>query len=177
MMMHTFENDGPILQRTNYFDSPDAKKGEFYLTTNAGCLRLLVPDSQKMLLPNMRCKKVYVSFLKSPDRIEIMFDDESANPFRLVLAVQQCDVAVEAGLYTCSVYVREGEKRQHACEVKAGRGAPRGSKNASKGGRDSQFQIRCAMSDKESWQAAAKRQGVSAADWATKILNEAARDQ
>ena len=86
----------------NYFDSQDAKKGEFSITTKSGCLRLLVPDSQKHLLPNMRCKKVYISLLKSPDRIKIMFDDESANPFRLVLAAQQCDAVVEAGFYTFS---------------------------------------------------------------------------
>ena len=175
-MIHTFENDGPILQRTNYFDSKDAAKGEFYLTTNAGCLRLLVPDSQKELLPDMRCKKVHVSFLKSPDRIEIMFDDESANPFRLVLAIQQCDGVVEAGLYTFSVYVREGEKRQHACEVKNRGGAPLGSKNASKGGRDSQLQIRCSSADKEKWQAEAKRSGLSMADWVTALLNNSICD-
>lgn len=171
-MIHTFENEGPILQRTNYFDSEDAAKGEFYLTTNAGCLRLLVPDSQKELIPEMRCKKVHVSFLKSPDRVEIMFDDESANPFRLVLAIQQCDGIAEAGLYTFSIYIREGEKRQHACEVRGRKGPPLGSKNASKGGRGSQFQIRCSERDKNDWKAAAKKQGVSAADWAIGILNK-----
>lgn len=173
--MYTFKNDGPTLQLTNYFDSPEAAKGELYITTNAGCLRLLVPSSQRSLLHDMRCKKAYVSFLKNPDRIEIMFDDESANPFRIVLAIQQCDVMVKPGLYTLSVYVRLGEKYQFACEVKSEHGNV-GNKNASKGGMTAHLNMRCSPDDKRTWTEAAKKDGIKLAEWVTKKLNSKEED-
>ncbi|WP_298624545.1 hypothetical protein [uncultured Legionella sp.] len=111
--MYTFENTGVILQRTNYFDSAAAKEGEFYLTWNAGCARLLVPDNQKHLLSEMRQSK-FVSISLIPGGLEILFDDETDEPFMIQIAQEQTDRVIsidELGkTFQFSVYIRLGEK-------------------------------------------------------------------
>jgi len=110
------ENEGIILQRTNYFDTLQAARGEFYLTWNAGCARLLVPDNQKHLIQEMQCEKVYIT--KLPDRIEILFDDLSDAPFQISIANEQNDRCITDGDAFLSVYVRFGEKYQFKAAVK-----------------------------------------------------------
>lgn len=111
--MYTFENNGVILQRTNYFDSQAAQKGDFYLTWNAGCARLLVPDNQKPVLSEMRQSK-FVSISLIPDGLEILFDDETDYPFMIQIAQEQTDRVIssdEVGkVFQFSVYERLGEK-------------------------------------------------------------------
>ncbi len=111
--MITFENDGIILQRTNYFDSPQAQSGEFYLTWNAGCARLLVPDNQKHQLTEMKTgKRVIISAI--PNGLEIVFDDDSETPFLIQLAQEQTDRVITVSDigddFQFSVYIRLGEK-------------------------------------------------------------------
>ena len=43
-------NDGPLIARTNYFETELAKNGYFYLSWNAGAARLLVPESQNAFI-------------------------------------------------------------------------------------------------------------------------------
>lgn len=111
--MYTFENTGVILQRTNYFDSTAAKEGEFYLTWNAGCARLLVPDNQKHLLSEMRQSKL-VSISLIPGGLEILFDDETDSPFMILIAQEQTDRVISSDelgkTFQFSVYIRLGEK-------------------------------------------------------------------
>ena len=109
----TFENDGPLLQRTNYFDSQQAKKGEFYLTWNSGCARLLVPDNKKHQLSEMKTgKRVIITAI--PGGLEIVFDDESETPFLIQIANEQMDRVITKSDSGCtfqfSVYIRLGEK-------------------------------------------------------------------
>jgi hypothetical protein len=40
-----FENDGPLLLASNYWQSEMAAAGKLYVAINAGCFRLLVPQS------------------------------------------------------------------------------------------------------------------------------------
>lgn len=111
--MYTFENDGAILQRTNYFDSPAAEEGEFYLTWNAGCARLLIPDNQKHLLAEMRHTKL-VSISLITGGLEILFDDETDSPFVIQIAKEQMDLEVSkedvGKQFQFSIYIRVGEK-------------------------------------------------------------------
>lgn len=112
----TIENDGEILQRTNYFDTPQAMRGEAYLTWNAGYGRLLVPDNRKTWLTEMRtAKKVEIE--KIPGGMQIFFDDLTPMPFSVQIADQQTDRSLEKGKCKLSVYVRLGEKFQFDCEV------------------------------------------------------------
>ncbi|WP_058532863.1 hypothetical protein [Legionella saoudiensis] len=111
--MYTFENTGVILQRTDYFDSQAAKEGEFYLSWNAGCARLLIPDNQKHLLSEMRSTKS-VSISLIPGGLEIIFDDETDSPFVIQIAKEQTDRIISSdelgNKIQFSVYVRLGEK-------------------------------------------------------------------
>ncbi len=106
-------NDGDMVSRTNYFDTPQAERGEFYLAWNAGCGRLLVPDVMKDYLSDIKCKKAEIS--QKEDRIIIIFDDETEMPFNLQLAFEQNDRAITPGECVFSVYVREGEKYRFPC--------------------------------------------------------------
>ena len=39
------ENDGPRIVSTNFFETDQAKAGKFFVSVNAGTLRLLIPDA------------------------------------------------------------------------------------------------------------------------------------
>lgn len=113
MTLYTFENTGPILERTNYYDSDAANAGEFYLTWNAGVARLLVPDNQKNILAKIRTsKRVSISIIKGG--LEIIFDDDSDYQFMIQIAQEQTDRIITSDdigdAFQCSVYIRFGEK-------------------------------------------------------------------
>lgn len=114
-----FENEGDLLQRTNYFDLPQAQKGEFFLTWNAGAARMLVPDVQKHLLHEMRSAH-HVEMIQYKDRINIMFDDGGPSPFCIVIDNAQVDfVQTEPGSdIPFSVYIRLGEKYRFNSDLK-----------------------------------------------------------
>jgi hypothetical protein len=111
--MITFLNDGIVLQSTNYFDTPMAKAGEFYLSWNAGCARFLVPDIQKHLLPEMKTAK-QILLAPIPGGLEIVFDDGSDLPFLIHIAQEQTDRILTkkdiGAVFQFSVYIRWGEK-------------------------------------------------------------------
>jgi hypothetical protein len=47
-------NDGPELVSTNYWETPNCKAGLFVLSTNADCVRLLMPPSHQSSLSDMK---------------------------------------------------------------------------------------------------------------------------
>ena len=60
--MLEIRNQGQAILSTNYWDSDHAKAGYFYLSWNAGAGRLLVPDSQKATLREMKgAREVIIS--------------------------------------------------------------------------------------------------------------------
>ncbi len=111
-------NNGIEIETTNFWDSALARRGLFFLSWNAGASRLLVPDSQKHQLDEMLTgRKVTIAFGKreeypDSDGIEVLFDDGTANPFSLILSIEQSDRRLpkkENGLMsTLLVYIREG---------------------------------------------------------------------
>jgi hypothetical protein len=50
----TFENDGPLLLASNYWKSEMATAGKLYVSMNAGCFRLLVPQIQHTAISDTR---------------------------------------------------------------------------------------------------------------------------
>ena len=56
-----------------------------------------------------------------------------------------------------------------------GQGGQPGNQNNSKGGRDSQMQMRVSSRDKAGWVKAAQQDKLNLTDWATKVMNEAAK--
>lgn len=117
-----FENDGPILSRTNYFDSEYAKEGNFYLSWNAGTARLLVPDSMKSHLHEMKNTKYVIitrgnwTEVGKKNAIELLFEDHSDEPYCIFLSPEQSDRLIpksdqgSSDNFFISVYVRMGEK-------------------------------------------------------------------
>ena len=90
-------NDGPEIVTTNYWSTEHARKGYVYLSTNAGCLRLLVPEGSLPWLEDMRsAREVIVSRGPWPDAdkddaVELLFDDGTDEPFALHLSLEQAD--------------------------------------------------------------------------------------
>lgn len=97
--MITITNNGPLIKRTNYWNSQYAKWGAIYLSLNAGAWRILVPPAQAAaMLAEMRTGKEVI-FSRGPwpeqnraDALEVMFDDGSDGPFALHIGQEQWDV-------------------------------------------------------------------------------------
>lgn len=95
----SFENNGPTLIASNYWDSDYAKRGFLFLTTNAGAYRLLVPDLQLNCVQDMLTAKEVIltyGFSKSDSQhmVEILFDDHTNFPFVLNLSINQLDKGI-----------------------------------------------------------------------------------
>lgn len=118
--MLTIENQGQAIKSTNYWDSNHAKSGYCYLTWNAGAGRLLVPDNQKFMLPEMRGAK-YIIVSRGPwdaqggrDALELLFEDGSDAPFCIHLVAEQTDRMLpednQGGGFVITIWTRGGEK-------------------------------------------------------------------
>ena len=119
-MMITIQNAGQRLVATNYWDSEPAREGFFFLSWNAGAARLLVPDSQKQVVREMKTAR-YVIISRGPwvengrrDALELLFEDESEAPFCLHLVAEQADRMLpeedQGGGFVVTVWTRGGEK-------------------------------------------------------------------
>jgi len=118
--MITINNRGQAIISTNYWDTDHARSGYFYLSWNAGAARLLVPDSQKPVLREMRgAKEVIVSRGPWPEKdvleaIEMLWEDGSDEPFHINLIAERCDRLLpetdQGGNFAVIAYTRGGEK-------------------------------------------------------------------
>ncbi len=96
-----FENDGPSIVASDYWQSNLASAGKLYLSMNAGCFRLLIPEIQRAVLADMRrgAKHIVVSMLpkeKWRERefcVEWMVEDGSDTPWSCQLSPGQVDRA------------------------------------------------------------------------------------
>lgn len=115
-------NEGQRILDTDYWDSEHARAGYFFLSWNAGAARLLVPDVQKPMLREMRsAKEVIVS--RGPWReqdgrnaIELLWEDDSDEPFCLHLVAEQCDRMLpetnQGGGFVVAAWTRAGQKQR-----------------------------------------------------------------
>src|SRR3989442_12081013 len=86
--------DAAAIPSTNYWQTARARAGKFYLSTNAGAFRLLVPPQHLGAVREMRsARDVVVSRgpmtlegVALPDALEILFDDGSDDPWALNLS-------------------------------------------------------------------------------------------
>jgi hypothetical protein len=93
------ENDGPLITSTNFYHTEMARTGKFYLSSNAGAFRLLVPPQHLGAVREMRsARDVVVSRgpmtlqgQQLPDALEVLFDDGSEDPFSMHLSLGQVD--------------------------------------------------------------------------------------
>ena len=114
------QNRGQALLATDYWDSPNARAGYFYLSWNAGAWRVLVPDNQKPALREMRTA-VEVIVSRGPwsdqggrEALELLWEDGSDNPYCLHLVAEQTDRLLpdtdQGGGFVITAWTRGGLK-------------------------------------------------------------------
>jgi len=93
----TIENDGPRLIATNYWGTEQAAAGYYYLTTNAGTVRLLVPasrakpDQMKDMANTREVVLTRGTFMGHDNCVEVMFEDGSPSPYCIHIDSKQVD--------------------------------------------------------------------------------------
>lgn len=109
-------NDGPLITCTTYWQTTKARAGLFYLSTNAGAFRLLVPQAHLGAVRDMRTARDVVvrrgpmtlEGRALPDALEMLFDDGTDEPFSLHLSPGQVDRMPldtdSAQEWTCTVW-------------------------------------------------------------------------
>ncbi len=115
--LFTFVNQGQKLESTNYWDSELAKRGFVFLSWSAGAARLLVPDSQKAAIRDMRAAK-YVIVTRGKwqgrDALELLFEDRSDSPYAIHLVTEHTDRLIpeqeQGGGFVVTVWTRGGQK-------------------------------------------------------------------
>lgn len=116
-MLHII-NDGPAIRNTNFWDSEHARRGLFFLSWNAGSGRLMVPDSQRNMLKEMKTAE-YLILSRGPwpmggksEAYELLFEDHSDCPFSINIGHEQTDRLIpksEAGReFNFSIWTRDG---------------------------------------------------------------------
>lgn len=116
--MIEIHNSGPFITWTNYWDTPHAARGHFYLSWNGGAARLLVPDVCLPMLADMRTgREVIISRGpwpegRKPDAFELLFEDGSNSPFAIHLGAEQTDRSLpttdQGGGFEFVAYARTG---------------------------------------------------------------------
>ena len=118
--MLTISNKGQALADTTYWDSDHARAGLLYLTWNAGAARLLIPDTAKPMLREMKgAREVIVS--RGPwtdqgnrDALELLWEDGSNEPFCVHLVAEQTDRLIpeyqQGGGFVVTAWTRGGLK-------------------------------------------------------------------
>lgn len=124
-----FENKGCDLVKTNYFDSTMGSAGLFYLSANAGVVRLLIPDNEVHRLSEMKTGKLCVitsGLYQGRSSVEIMFDDGTGAPFTLYVQAGQCDFGVgrDRTRGTLTAWTRSGKVGEWPAHQRVGRHLP-----------------------------------------------------
>nr|WP_321271021.1 hypothetical protein [uncultured Tolumonas sp.] len=109
-------NDGQKIAETNYWESDMARAGLLFLSWNEGAARLLVPKTQEKTLKEMKTGNQVVvtrGFFRGVDALEVMFEDHSASPFSIHIAMTQTDRLIpksdKQGIFDFTVWMLEGE--------------------------------------------------------------------
>lgn len=125
--MFTIINEGQEILSTNYFESENASHGYYFLSINAGCIRLLVPKKMIYDLHDMsKAKKIIITYGKWPEENNrkaflIKFDDGSELPYISIVTEEQCDRLIKEEKYIVdfSVWTEDGLfKKWSNCEYK-----------------------------------------------------------
>lgn len=114
------ENNGAAIASSNFWDTVQAQRGLVFLSWNAGSGRLLLPDSQRHLLEDMRTAQFVIvsrgiwTIMDSRVGLELLFEDESDAPFAIHIVENQFDrdlpATNESGGFAVTVWTRDGEQ-------------------------------------------------------------------
>jgi len=88
-MIH-IENDDQEIVATNFFSSEYAQRGLLFVSTNAGTVRVLLPDTLAGYLDEMKTAK-RVELERRGQRLILWFDDGTETPFRVDVGAEQVD--------------------------------------------------------------------------------------
>lgn len=88
------KNNHQDIIETNFWESDFARKGYYYVTSNAGAVRLLIPKDMGSHIREMKtCCEVVVTFGFHSEygrrMAEFMFEDRTENPFVLFVSDEQ----------------------------------------------------------------------------------------
>ena len=118
--MLTISNRGQAIISTNYCDRQQARAGYCYLSWNAGAGRVLIPDSAKDMLRELKgAREVIVSRGPWADQggreaLELMWEDDSDAPYSLCIVAEQTDRLLpdtdQGGGFVVTVWTRGGLK-------------------------------------------------------------------
>jgi len=116
--MITIVNNGQLILDSNYWDSEMANRGLFYLSWNPRAARLLVPESMKIAIKEMKTpQNVIISRGKlennsSKEALELLFEDMSDAPYVINISVEQADrmlpMSEHGSEFALSVWTRMG---------------------------------------------------------------------
>lgn len=114
-----FENQGQKIVDTNFWDSDMARAGYAFVSWNAGAARLLLPDALAPAVREMKSAK-YVIVSRGrwteagrDDALELLFEDQSQNPYCLHLSKEQTDRLIpeeDQGSLWVVVWTRRGQQ-------------------------------------------------------------------
>ena len=111
-------NNGSNIVKTNFFNSEYAKNGNFFLSTNEDCVRLLVPGSEAKTVKGYCKDTEYIILSRGPwpkrnleDAIEILFENQRTKRPAIHLPATACDgLPGEGGVWRFALYLRAGKK-------------------------------------------------------------------
>lgn len=124
-MIIKIQNAGKKIKETNYWDSEYAQAGYYFFSINAGCIRMLVPDSQIHQLAEFKTgKKVIISRGPWPqtgrkEGFEILFEDYSDAPHAIHVGVESWQILPEKSCagkkWDFAIWTRSGCMYQKKC--------------------------------------------------------------
>lgn len=111
--MLVVQSKGKELIYTNYWESEMAHAGYFFVTANAGCLRVLVPQMHEESIEEMRTgKRVLIepSIYEPRVALDFVFDDGTETPFTVSISKEMMDRKLQPGRCTVVVLSQNGKQ-------------------------------------------------------------------
>ncbi len=99
-MVVQIENKGQKLESKNYWESELAIKGMLYVSVHNDYVRLLLPKAQEGQIDKMKNGEVVIiskGIYKNRKAVEIMFEDNSNNPYCIHISSEQFDMLPKDG--------------------------------------------------------------------------------
>ena len=112
--MISISNAGADIASTNYFDTPNASAGRYFVSWNASAARILVPDSLVKNLDEMHTGHTCIisrGKWNGIDALEFMFEDDSEAPYALHLGLGRMDrsIANDGKPFRVTVWTSKGK--------------------------------------------------------------------
>jgi len=110
-------NAGADIAGTNFWSTEYARKGFCFLSSNAGTLRLLVPQAAETYLREISTAQK-VTIQKSiflDDAWDIVFEDGTESPFCISMLSRMMDRKLQRGRCTLAVWTTSGKFAEFDC--------------------------------------------------------------